>query len=193
MILWVYVISRLKVKMKIKFKISNKGKYTFLLAVAILMISIVYVTSLPSTYGHSANELEGACGNDGRTTGSVDEPCLFLDSYASTDYVDNNLFSDGFPIACSHTGWFYEGQTCNTCISVDGFCDLGLGDCACNEPPDYTDDCCVFNEGDYCIGDSVEDIYCVNGVITGTKNVYIDCHMSTAPAGYICVMEQEEG
>ena len=48
--------------------ISNRGIYTFVAVIVVALLAVgvyAYGTSAPSTFGHSADELEGVCKTDG--------------------------------------------------------------------------------------------------------------------------------
>jgi len=167
-------------KMKFKIDISKKARYTLIVAILILVVTVVFAVE-PSYYGHSQVEIVGACYSDG--TNNNGEPCTFLENYDTKSETNSN-FVAAFPSACTWDGWYYDHTViCDRCYAGTGedVCDLALGECACSQSW-----CCSHFSGTYCAGTLKINQYCVNGVITGTQYNYIDCDLIYAPEGHEC-------
>ena len=86
-------MSTLVIKMKFKINISKKAKYTLIVAILILVVTVVFAVD-PSYYGHSRVEVVGACYSDG--TNISGDSCTFLKNYDKISETDSNFAAIGY-------------------------------------------------------------------------------------------------
>ena len=178
------IVHLCQIKMKLKIDISKKAKYTLMVAILILVVTIVFAAESPY-YSHSADEVVGACYSDG--TNSLGNSCTFLEDYDTKAQTHSNFVAAFSGNSCSWEGWKYDcTQICERCYAGAGedSCDLAVDECACLQSW-----CCSHYRGDYCAATVVTNEYCVNNVITGTQQNYINCGLTLAPEGHLCYEE----